>query len=382
MLLERHPPDIGGLARSGARISATIASLGIDVDIVAWTRQLPPGTLESSAVGQHISLHRVGLFAGWDLSLQHTLNILEWLHEKRQFQAVWGHYLFPAGFLAVTFGELNRMTSLVSARGNDVDRLMFPPGDFARLQWTLDRATTVTAVSKELSHKIELVSRPGRAVELLPNVVDLDIFYPASSSPNLREKLGIRADEIVLGFSGELRHKKGIDFLLPALTRVRKERPAVLLVIGDARQEGQAKLASYASEFSDDAARIIITGHLENPTDVAEHLNLCDIYLQPSMWEGMPNALLEAMACGHVVIASDAGGIPEVIEHQVSGFVLAKQLLNHLGEAILEVLSLSPEQRHQIGQSARRRIETEFHPQVEAAALSRILEGVIPRTSS
>ena len=61
--------------------------------------------------------------------------------------------------------------------------------------------------------------------------------------------------------------------------------------------------------------RVIVTGHLDLPEQVAEHLSLCDVYLQPSLWEGMPNALMEAMASGCGCIGSDAGGIPEVIEH-------------------------------------------------------------------
>ena len=72
---------------------------------------------------------------------------------------VWGHYLFPAGFLAVWFAQIKGIKSIVSARVNDVDRGIFPLGDFARSQWTLERADLITAVSKELAKKIIILCR-------------------------------------------------------------------------------------------------------------------------------------------------------------------------------------------------------------------------------
>ena len=82
---------------------------------------------------------------------------------------------------------------------------------------------------------------------------------------------------------------------------------------------------------------------------MARHLRLCDVVLLPSVWDGMPNALLEAMACGRPVIASDAGGIAEVVEHGVSGLLVPRASLHRLGEAVLELLGLGPEFSATIG---------------------------------
>src|SRR3954471_17066335 len=95
-LSERFTPDIGGMARSAARIASSIAGLGASVHVLAWTRQLPSGVVQStdgislSPALSGVTLHRVGRFASWDTSFQHTLNILEWLHERHAFSAVWG----------------------------------------------------------------------------------------------------------------------------------------------------------------------------------------------------------------------------------------------------------------------------------------------------
>ncbi len=412
-ITERFAPDIGGVARSSARIAAALAAgrepeaeatasddvggsgdggdsgdvgnsggrgqgrdRGIDVDVLAWTRTLAPGAMNSERVTLptgSITLHRLGLFGSWDSSMQHTLNVLDWLHQRAHYRAVWGHYVFPAGFMAVWFAELHGLASIVSARGNDIDRLMFPPGDFARLRWTLERAQVVTAVSRDLARKIDLLlGQPGRAVAI-PNAVDGDVFSPGEPDGALRAALGIQADECVLGFSGELRHKKGTPFLLAALSEVRRQRPACLLIIGAVRARDEAQLASYRAANPDDAARIIITGHLDDPAEVCRHLRLCDLLLQPSLWDGMPNAVLEAMACERVVLASDAGGIPEMIRPGREGYLLPRANLHRLGSAALELLALPSAERRAIGVAARARVLDGFAPPRERAALADII---------
>ncbi|HLL83491.1 MAG TPA: glycosyltransferase [Longimicrobium sp.] len=380
-LAQRFPPDVGGLARSGERIPAALSRLGVEVEVVAWTRRLPPGRLETVKTVPGVVLHRVGLYASVELTMQHTLGVLEWLHAERPFHAVWGHYLFPTGFLAVLFAGQAGLPSTVSARGNDVDQLAFPPGDFARLRWTLERATLVTSVSAELQRKIRVLVGDGARVEVLRNAVDLDTFHPGPADPTLRERLGIAPGETVLGFCGELRQKKGLPFLLDAFREVRRKRPACLLVIGEVRARDQAALDAFAAEHPEDAARLLVTGPMEEPARVAAALRLCDLVLLPSLWEGLPNALLEAMACGRLVLASDAGGIPEVVRPGIDGFIVPRARLHRFGLAANEVLERPEPERARWAAAARERVAGAFGPAQEAEGLSRVLERLMPSAS-
>jgi phosphatidylinositol alpha-1,6-mannosyltransferase len=393
LLTERFPPDLGGVARSAIRTAESFVQLGHEVHVLAWTKALPAGRLTTERIAVapvseksgSLTVHRLGLYAGWDMSLQHTSNVLDWLTRQHAFDVIWGHYLFPAGFMAVLFGESSGLPSVVSARGNDVDRMMFPPGDFARLLWTVQRATAVTAVSEDLNRKLGVLLGRSRPVITLPNVVDVDLFAPTVSTDRLNElrtRLNIRRDEAILGFCGELRHKKGLPFLMQMLAEVNQVRPARLLVIGDVRAREQAALSLFDQEHPGLSQFITVTGHSEDRADVAARLQLCDIVLQPSVWDGMPNAVLEAMACGRIVIASDAGGLPEIIEHGKSGFMIDRSQLHRLGEAVLEVLSLPSEKRLQIEASARERMLHQFHPQLERTRLAQLLNQVLtPRGS-
>lgn len=387
LITERFAPDLGGVARSARRIALSLKSLQVDVHVLAWTRTLPPGELVSED-HDGVRVHRLGLFAHWDLSLQHSLNVMDWLQQQFRFELVWGHYLFPAGFLAVFFAGLHGLRSTVSARGNDVDRLMFPPGDFARLLWTLQRADLITAVSQELRRKIEVllavpsqepIAEANARCVVSPNVVDTHLFSATATDIELqrrRTELGVQPDEIVLGFCGELRQKKGMSFLLQAFVEVRRRYPATLLVIGDVRPREQAELTSFAAIEPSAAEHIRVTGHLDDPAAVAFHLQLCDLVLLPSVWDGMPNSVLEAMACERIVIASDAGGIPEMIEHGQDGFLIPKSQLHRLGEACLEVIGLPIEERQQLGRAARTRVLREFTAGDEQRRLAEVLRLV------
>ncbi|AKG20448.1 glycosyltransferase family 4 protein [Calothrix sp. 336/3] len=374
LITERFTPDIGGVARSATRIVTSLCTMGVQVDVLTWSRYLQPGELSPcEKIGENCQVYRIGLYRHWDMTMPHTVNVMEWLQQTHGYDLIWGHYLFPSGFLAVWFGKLQGIRSIVSARGNDIDKEMFPPGDFARLRWTLEQSNLLTVVSADMGRKLSVLS--GRDdVIVLKNTIDSNIFTPAPGKRELAESLGIIPGEVVLGFCGELRQKKGQQFLLSALTRVREKYPACLLIIGEVRASQESMLQTYRQQYPEDGSRIIITGHSQDSQQVAEYLQLVDVYLQPSLWEGMPNALLEAMGCGCVCIGSDAGGIPEVIFHGENGFILRRSHLHQLGEAVLEYLQLSEGEKQRIKAAARRCIVKEYSLNQEKQQLWRILD--------
>jgi glycosyltransferase involved in cell wall biosynthesis len=376
-ITEHFPPALGGVAVSANRIVQSLCSLGVEVDVIAWTRALQPGVVEST--GENPRIFRIGRYREWDNTFPHSMNLCDWLYSNAPYQGIWGHYLAPAGFFAVWLGRLKGTPSAVSIRGNDLDRDMFPAGDFARLRWTLENATVVTAVTEELSRKVTALVKREDVVHL-PNSVDHEVFRPEPAPAGLREQLGIQPDELVLGFCGELREKKGLQPILQALRDVRTKRPACLLIIGEVRPSQMPRLFEFTGSEPPTAKRILVTGALTGgPRAVNQHLQLCDVYLQPSLWDGMPNALLEAMAAGCACIASDAGGIPEVITPGVDGLILARWQLNHLAEAILEWTIADEAQHRSMREAARKRVVEHFNFNQERVRLQTVLSTLADR---
>ena len=342
MVAERYPPALGGVASSAGRISRALARLGHELHVFAHARELPGGMVHSEELASGLTLHRLGAARSLDFTLQQSLLFLEWLHSRQRFELVWGHYLTTAGFLGTWFGESQSIPSLVSVRGNDLDKQLFPGGDFARLRWCLERATTVVAVSRDLARKVRTLT--GRVASVLPNAVDTQLFSPGAKPEQLAQKHGWPAGELILGFCGELRAKKGLPFLLQAFRTLATRQPTRLLIIGQVRGED---LGEFERALADGglAGQITITGHLDRPEQVADYLRCADVALLPSLWDGLPNSLLEAMAAGIPVIASDAGAIPEVLVDGVTGTIIPRTHLHQLAQRVEEWLAAPGETR-------------------------------------
>jgi glycosyltransferase involved in cell wall biosynthesis len=270
------------------------------------------------------------------------------------------------------------IASILALRGNDFDRQVFPPGDLARLEWCLRNASELIAVSADLASKVHCLV--DRRPIVLVNAVDTDLFCPRPREPTLASQLGFVEGEVVLGFSGELRAKKGLPFLLDALARVRQDRPTRLLVIGEVRGGDRGEFERVCVGLGLSGA-VSITGHLAEPAEVARHLRLCDLFVLPSVWEGMPNGLLEAMACEIGVITSDAGGIPEIVRDGVNGLLVPRTHLHQLGRRILDWLNWPKEQRMALASAARNTVVEHHSLPVEQVALASILEGVAKSSS-
>jgi glycosyltransferase involved in cell wall biosynthesis len=242
---------------------------------------------------------------------------------------------------------------------------LFPPGDLARLEWCLRNASRLVAVSADLARKVRVLV--DRDATVLPNAVDTAVFAPGLPRA--------RGAEAVLGFSGELRAKKGLPFLLQAVDHVRRHMPARLLVIGEVRggDRGEWERLLIGLGLAD---AVSVTGHLNHPADVAAALRSCDLFLLPSLWEGMPNGLLEAMAAGVPVVASDAGGIPEILEDGVNGVLVPRTHLHQFGPRALDVLRMPEARRGELIKAALRTVSVRHSPEVERANLQALLASM------
>jgi glycosyltransferase involved in cell wall biosynthesis len=169
----------------------------------------------------------------------------------------------------------------------------------------------------------------------------------------------------VIGFAGELREKKGLKTLLSAYAQVSKKLPAALLIIGEVRA-GEDKQTFDEFQASNPEYCIIVTGNISHK-DMPSYYSLIDVFVHPSLRDGMPNALLEAMACEKAVIATPVGGTLDVIENGKNGRLVNVNDAEGLAELILQLLS-QPENRSIMSKSARETVVDRFTPEKELEA--------------
>ena len=374
---QSYAPNIGGLATSGTRISNTLAQLGHEVHVLAFTGELDAGDVETQQMPGGVTVHRFGRSKKVDFTQQQALIFLEWLHQEFQFDLVWSHYAWENGFMGIWFAEQFKIPSVVAVRGNDMDRQLFPPGDLSRLRWMLERATEIVSVSADLASKIETLV--GRQATVLHNSVDGERFSferDPSAVDQLRGSLAIQAHEMVLVFCGELRAKKGVPALVECFQTIVASRPAKLLIIGDIRKQDRSSFERMLLAADLTMDQIVVTGHLQEQADIAAHLRLGDIFLLPSLWDGLPNSLLEAMAVGLPVIASDAGAIGEVLKHNENGIVVPRSHLHQFAHRIDQFFSRPAKERDAMIAKARSTVEQNHSPELEQTRLAEIIQRV------
>jgi len=192
---------------------------------------------------------------------------------------------------------------------------------------------------------------PGK-LRVIPNGVDLaaiDEVRPADLAD-----LGCRPDRPTLCFVGRLEGQKGLSFLFRALTRLRGHVSTwQLVLVGEGPQRGE--LAALARNLHIDR-RVHFLGWRPDALAVTA---ACDLFVMPSLWEGMPNAVMEAMALGKCVIATAVEGTSELIESGRSGLLVPPRRVRRLADAIAVALT-NPDRRAQLGRTARRRIADQF----------------------
>lgn len=214
---------------------------------------------------------------------------------------------------------------------------------------------------------------PASRIDIVPNGVRTDRFRPAEAGErgDLRRQLGLAPDELVFCYVGNIIERKGIDLLVRAWRGVQARHPkARLLLVGQRTMpatfrtpELQAQHAAFEARL--DAALTALDPQappvrFQPPTDrVEDWLRASDAFVFPSLCEGLPNALLEAMACGLPCITAPFAGFPldgAEIGHRDREYVLAEHREQDWTDAI-SALAADPDRRRALGQAAQRWVE-------------------------
>jgi glycosyltransferase involved in cell wall biosynthesis len=354
LLSEKYTPDVGGLAISTERFARLMTSAGHHVHVFCPSPSLSPSearTLHHNGV----SVTRFGAHKRVDDTLVDWFELVVEAHKRDPFDVLHAYFLIQAGFVATYAGKYLNLPVVASIRGNDIERAPFDPSRFTHVMYALQNASAVTTNASELARKAKAFV--DRDIVLIPNGIDTTLFKPMERNQVLAEALGIEKAERVIGFVGELREKKGLMSLLRAYAQTNKLSPATLLIVGNVRS-GEDKKIFDELHSSIPHAKIAITGYVSNH-DLSSYYSLVDVFVHPSLRDGMPNALLEAMACGKAVIATPVGGVLDVIHDCENGRIVAVNDVPSLTNLIQELLSDKSLQKH-LGTSARRSIQSKF----------------------
>jgi len=357
-LSDTYPPDVGGLAISTERNAQLLIQAGHEVHVCVPSASLPPGEVQKT-VENGVKVHRLGPQPKMQDTLTDWFELVTGLGRELSFDLLHGFFAAYAGYLAAYAARYLDARSVVSVRGNDLDRLIFDPARTPLILYALEYADAVSAVTRDLQRKVlALVNRQG--VYHVPNSVDAERFRPSTPNAALRDKLGLDQG-YVLGFVGEARAKKGLSLLLKAFAKVATKVDAHLLLIGGLRPKDEEVYQLFRRRNPQLSLHLI---PYVPQSELADYYNLMDLVLMPSLRDGLPNVLLEAMACERTVVASNVGGLSDVIEDGRNGFLVPPRDKQALVDCTLSALA-DANQRRVLGQAARATILRDYTPQHE-----------------
>ncbi|MHC9084470.1 glycosyltransferase [Luteimonas sp. RIT-PG2_3] len=353
-----HDQARGRYIHETARALSTMATVKVFFPQVRYPRLpgLAPRSFLQGEVGADYSLDGIDMeaytypgFPGLSRGTNGIVGSWTLTPRLRAFapDLVLAYWIYPDGYAAVRAAARVGVPCIVGARGSDIH--VRSGINKVMTRRTLAAADTVLTVSHAMrAATIADYGVPAGKVHAIVNGIDTGIFHPRDQA-QMRQKLGVPAQAKVIVYVGRLVETKGMRELLVAFQRLAAEDASLhLALVGDGvmRQE----LATLVQD-SGLSGRVLMPGGME-PSEVAEWICASDVLTLPSWSEGYPNVVVEGIACGCPVVATDVGGTREIINAD-NGIMVAPKDVDALTQALSDAMSRAWD--HQAMASAMRR---------------------------
>jgi glycosyltransferase involved in cell wall biosynthesis len=241
-----------------------------------------------------------------------ALPVLRRLQASQDFDLIDAHYFYPDGIAAVLLGRALGKPVTITARGTDINLIPRHALPRQMIRWAGEKAAGMIAVSEALRREMIAQGLPGHRIRTLRNGVDLTMFQPTDRAET-RAELGLNGPTLLS--VGHLIERKGHDRVIAALAKL----PGTSLLIAGDGPERAALEALAASHGVADRVRFM--GSVPHHA-LARIYSAVDALVLASSREGWPNVLLEAMACGSPVVASNVWGAPELVCDHAAGVLM------------------------------------------------------------
>ncbi|MBU7315849.1 N-acetyl-alpha-D-glucosaminyl L-malate synthase BshA [Paenibacillus oleatilyticus] len=307
-------PTLGGSGVVATELGKLLAEKGHEVHFITHSMPFRLGKFDRNIFYHEVEVNDYYVFKypPYDLSLASKLAQVVKLEELDLLHV---HYAIPHAVCALLAKQMvgPELKVVTTLHGTDITVLAQDESLSDLIRYAINQSDAVTAVSQDLIQETRQLLGIEKPIDLAYNFVDKRVYYPREVAA-LRKEFA-HPDEKILIHISNFRPVKRVTDVVDIFDRVRKEVPSRLLFVGE------------GPELSKVLCKVKELGLLDRVTfcgkqdDVAQLLSLADLMLLPSEKESFGLVALEAMACGVPTIASNAGGIPELITHGETGYL-------------------------------------------------------------
>ena len=262
--------------------------------------------------------------------------LIKKLMENQNFDLINAHWLFPDGVAAVRCAKELNFPIMLTAHGCDIN--LYPEYYLRKIQIrnALQKSDRISVVSPMQKQKVVALGIPEQKVQFIPNGVDHDQFTPMDQE-SCRKQLGLPLHARIILFVGNLVPVKGLEYLLDAVAQIHATHQDLFVaIVGD----GALRQTLIRKTQDLNLTGLIKFFGAKHHDEIPLWMNACDLFCLPSLREGWPCVIMEAIACGKPVVASRVGGVPEIINEQ-NGYMAEAQDINQLAQAIEKALQRS-----------------------------------------
>jgi len=341
----------GGSGVVATELGLELARRGCEVHFVANRLPFRLRAFESNVFFHEAGTANYPVFEQTPTNLALATKMVE-VVENYSLDVLHVHYAMPFAASAYLARQLllpRQLPVVTTLHGTDITVVGVEPAFFRVTQFSIQESDRITAVSRFLKQRAEATFGITRPIEVVYNFVDSKVFAP-------RKRSGLRLappETRILMHASNFRPVKNIPVVIQVFAEVRKRLPSKLVMVGDGPEKAGAEHLARELGIERDVL------FLGNQDMMEELLPLADVFLLPSSSESFGLVALEAMSAEVPVVASNAGGLPEVIEHGVTGFLHDAQHVAGFTSSVLRLLQ-NENLRRAMGRRARRVAKERF----------------------
>jgi N-acetyl-alpha-D-glucosaminyl L-malate synthase BshA len=339
-------PTYGGSGVVATELGIELAARGHEVHFISYAMPIRLSSTHERIYFHEVEVTSYPLFDHPPYTLALATKMLE-VAEQAQLDLLHVHYAIPhsvSALLARMMAMPKKLPFITTLHGTDITLVGSDRSYLPITRFSIEQSDGVTSISNYLRERTIREFEIKRPIEVIPNFVNCDQYMRCRDQSG-REQWAKNNEPILMHLSN-FRPVKRITDVVDIFALVREKIPAKLVMMGDGPDRGAAEYIVRRKELQKD---VFFMGKQDN---VQEKLGLADLFLLPSEEESFGLAALEAMACEVPVIATNVGGVPEVVTDGVDGYLIPPHDVETGAERALEILT-RPDRGRSMGRKAR-----------------------------